>query len=101
MQATEIEKARAVARRALQTINQRHEVERLNVQIALLNLEHLFGTQVSDFNYIKMLYTTKFKATVCQYCLYILSKYNKNNVCFNYFLLYFIVLAHNLICLMC
>lgn len=50
MQATEIEKARAVARRALQTINQRHEVERLNVQIALLNLEHLFGTQVSDWN---------------------------------------------------
>lgn len=45
-QATEIEKARSVARRALQTMSYRSEGERLNVWIALLNLENMYGTQV-------------------------------------------------------
>lgn len=43
----EIEKARAVARRALSCIDFREEHEKLNVWTALLNLEHLYGTQDS------------------------------------------------------
>lgn len=43
----EIEKARAVARRALSCIDFREEQEKLNVWTALLNLEHLYGTQDS------------------------------------------------------
>lgn len=43
----EIEKARAVARRALMSIQFREEQEKLNVWMALLNLEHLYGTQES------------------------------------------------------
>ncbi|KAK2581800.1 hypothetical protein KPH14_002273 [Odynerus spinipes] len=44
LQATEIEKARAVARRAIKTINFREEDEKLNVWNAWLNLESKFGT---------------------------------------------------------
>ncbi|XP_075221764.1 ribosomal RNA Processing 5 isoform X2 [Lycorma delicatula] len=47
LQATEIEKAKAVANRALKTIGHREEQERLNVWIALLNLENLYGTEES------------------------------------------------------
>ncbi|XP_037501530.1 protein RRP5 homolog [Rhipicephalus sanguineus] len=43
----EIEKARAVARRALSCINFREEQEKLNVWTALLNLEHMYGTRDS------------------------------------------------------
>ncbi|XP_058825044.1 protein RRP5 homolog [Topomyia yanbarensis] len=44
MESAEIEKARAVARKALKTINFREEAERLNVWIALLNLELRYET---------------------------------------------------------
>ena len=44
LQATEIEKARAVAKRAIKTINYRQEAERLAVWQAWLNLESRFGT---------------------------------------------------------
>ena len=37
---------RAIAKRALQTINTREEQEKLNVWIALLNFENLHGTEV-------------------------------------------------------
>ncbi|XP_046676983.1 protein RRP5 homolog isoform X3 [Homalodisca vitripennis] len=47
LQATEIEKARAVARQALQTIGVSLAAERLKVWTALLSLENLFGTQES------------------------------------------------------
>jgi hypothetical protein len=47
-QATEIEKARAVAHRALSAISFREEQEKLNVWCALLNLENLYGTKVSS-----------------------------------------------------
>ncbi|XP_071873490.1 ribosomal RNA Processing 5 [Bombus fervidus] len=43
LQTTEIEKARAVARRAVKTINFREENEKLNVWNAWLNLESKFG----------------------------------------------------------
>ncbi|NWH63268.1 RRP5 protein, partial [Geococcyx californianus] len=45
LQATEIEKARAVAQRALKTICFREEQEKLNVWVALLNLENMYGTE--------------------------------------------------------
>ncbi|RZF43471.1 hypothetical protein LSTR_LSTR001732 [Laodelphax striatellus] len=47
LQETEIDKARAVAKRALQVMNAREEEERLNVWTALLNLENLYGSEES------------------------------------------------------
>ncbi|XP_041840076.1 protein RRP5 homolog [Melanotaenia boesemani] len=47
LQATEIEQARAVAERALKTISFREEQEKLNVWVALLNLENMYGTDES------------------------------------------------------
>lgn len=47
LQATEIDKARSVARRAIKTINFREENERLNVWNAWLNLESRYGTPES------------------------------------------------------
>ncbi|XP_064171812.1 protein RRP5 homolog [Anguilla rostrata] len=44
LQAAEIEQARAVAERALKTISFREEREKLNVWVALLNLENLYGS---------------------------------------------------------
>jgi hypothetical protein len=48
-QGTEIEKARAIAQRALSTISFREEQEKLNVWCALLNLENLYGTKVKSY----------------------------------------------------
>ena len=45
IQLSEAEKAREVAQRALKTISFREEQERLNVWIALLNLENIYGTE--------------------------------------------------------
>ncbi|XP_071359529.1 protein RRP5 homolog isoform X2 [Trachinotus anak] len=45
LQATQIEQARAVAERALKTISFREEQEKLNVWVALLNLENMYGTE--------------------------------------------------------
>ncbi|KAH3682794.1 hypothetical protein WICPIJ_006253 [Wickerhamomyces pijperi] len=45
LQLSEIEKAREIAERALKTINYREEQEKLNIWIALLNLENSFGTE--------------------------------------------------------
>ncbi|KAI0931812.1 hypothetical protein AcW2_000609 [Taiwanofungus camphoratus] len=45
LQISEVEKAREIGRRALRTINFREEQEKLNVWIALLNLENIFGTE--------------------------------------------------------
>ena len=44
---SELDKAREIARRAIQTINFREEKERLNVWIALLNMENVYGTEDS------------------------------------------------------
>lgn len=45
LQLSEIEKAREIAQRALKTIGFREESEKLNIWIALLNLENTFGTE--------------------------------------------------------
>lgn len=47
IQLFEIDKARSIARRALNTINFREELEKMNVWIALLNLENAYGTDES------------------------------------------------------
>ncbi|KAG6817708.1 hypothetical protein H0H87_004499 [Tephrocybe sp. NHM501043] len=47
LQLSEIDKAREIARRAIRTISFREEQERLNVWIALLNLENVYGTDES------------------------------------------------------
>ncbi|SMN20529.1 similar to Saccharomyces cerevisiae YMR229C RRP5 RNA binding protein with preference for single stranded tracts of U's involved in synthesis of both 18S and 5.8S rRNAs [Maudiozyma saulgeensis] len=44
LQLSEIDKAREIAERALKTINFREEAEKLNIWIAMLNLENTFGT---------------------------------------------------------
>ena len=44
LEAADIDKARAVARKALKTISFREEQEKFNVWIGLLNLEHMYGT---------------------------------------------------------
>lgn len=44
---TQLEKARETGRRALKTINFREEQEKLNVWVALLNLENTYGTEAS------------------------------------------------------
>ncbi|CCK72299.1 Rrp5p KNAG_0J02180 [Huiozyma naganishii CBS 8797] len=44
LQLSEVEKAREIAERALKTINFREETEKLNIWIAMLNLENTFGT---------------------------------------------------------
>lgn len=47
LQLSEVDKAREIARRAAETINFREEQERLNVWIALLNLENVYGADES------------------------------------------------------
>jgi rRNA biogenesis protein RRP5 len=44
LQLSEVEKSREIGRRAIKTINFREEQEKLNVWIALLNLENVYGT---------------------------------------------------------
>lgn len=47
-QATELDKARAVGKRALETINMTLTKEKFNVWMALLNLENMYGNKVSS-----------------------------------------------------
>ncbi|KAK3601363.1 hypothetical protein CHS0354_037678 [Potamilus streckersoni] len=47
LETAEIDKARAVAERALKTISFREEQEKLNVWVAYLNLENMYGTPQS------------------------------------------------------
>ncbi|TCD61307.1 rRNA bioproteinsis protein rrp5 [Steccherinum ochraceum] len=47
LQLSEVDKAREIAKRALKTINFREETEKLNVWLALLNLENVYGTDES------------------------------------------------------
>lgn len=47
LQLSEVGKAREIAERALKTINIREEVEKLNVWVALLNLENTYGSDES------------------------------------------------------
>ena len=53
LQSTEIDKARAVARRALKTINFRNSDEQINIWVALLNLELRYGNKESFNDILK------------------------------------------------
>lgn len=53
LQLSEVDKAKEIAQRALQTIHFREEQEKLNVWIALLNLECAYGTEDSLENAFK------------------------------------------------
>ncbi|KAI8065426.1 hypothetical protein BC940DRAFT_276026 [Gongronella butleri] len=53
LQLSEIEKARAIGERALKTINFREEQEKMNVWVALMNLENQFGSDASLDNVFK------------------------------------------------
>lgn len=53
LQLSEVDKAREVGRRAIRAINFREEQERLNVWMALLNLEVTYGTDTSLENIFK------------------------------------------------
>lgn len=43
----EVEKARIVAKRALETIDIEKNQDKLNIWVAYLNLENMFGTKVN------------------------------------------------------
>ncbi|GAC99433.1 U3 snoRNP-associated protein Rrp5 [Pseudozyma hubeiensis SY62] len=45
LQLSDVDRARSIARRALKVINYREEQERMNVWIALLNLENTYGSE--------------------------------------------------------
>lgn len=47
LSSSDIETARSIAQRALKTINYREEEEKLNVWVALINLENTFGSEDS------------------------------------------------------
>ncbi|ODV88206.1 hypothetical protein CANARDRAFT_26349 [[Candida] arabinofermentans NRRL YB-2248] len=47
LQLSEIERARELGERALKTINYREEQEKMNIWIAMLNLENMFGSEES------------------------------------------------------
>lgn len=47
LQLSELDKAREIGERALKTINYKEEAEKLNIWIALLNLENSFGSEES------------------------------------------------------
>lgn len=47
LELSEVTKARAIAERALKTINIREETEKMNVWVALLNLENTYGSEES------------------------------------------------------
>ena len=47
LQMAEIDKARSVAKQALKQILYKEDAERLNVWVALLNLENMYGTQAT------------------------------------------------------
>ena len=47
LELSEVDKAREVAERALKTINMREQEEKLNVWVALLNLENTYGNEES------------------------------------------------------
>ncbi|CAD6934448.1 unnamed protein product [Tilletia controversa] len=77
LQLSDIEAARQVAQRALKVINYREEQEKLNVWIALLNLEDRFGSEDSLDTTFKEAVQANDAETVYVRMLTILEKSNK------------------------
>lgn len=68
IQATEIDRARTIAKKALKTIDVREDQDRLNIWIALLNMELRFGSKDAFDELLKeaLLITEPFKVySVC------------------------------------
>lgn len=81
LQLAEVEKAREIGRRALRTINFREEQEKLNIWIALLNLENAYGTDETleaAFKEAARAYDSK---TVHLRLAFILDQAEKHEVC--------------------
>ena len=81
LQLSEVEKAREIARRAIQTISFREEQERLNVWIALLNLENVYGTDDTLETVFKEGSRANDSKTVHLRLASILSQTEKHEVC--------------------
>ncbi|KAE8209720.1 hypothetical protein CF327_g6323 [Tilletia walkeri] len=77
LQLSDIEAARQVAQRALKVINYREEQEKLNVWIALLNLEDRYGSEDALDNTFKEAVQANDAETVYMRMLTILEKSNK------------------------
>lgn len=71
MQATEIEKARAVAQRAIKSISYREEQEKINVWLGLLNLENMYGTPDSLKTTLEQALQSNDSYKVCVVCNFI------------------------------
>lgn len=81
LQLSEVGKAREIARRAIRTINFREEQERLNVWIALLNLENVYGTDETIETVFKEASRANDSKTVYLRLASIFSQTDKHEVC--------------------
>ena len=81
LQLSEVGKAREIARRAIQTISFREEQERLNVWIALLNLENVYGSDDTLETVFKEASRANDSKTVHLRLASILSQAEKHEVC--------------------
>lgn len=79
-QASDLPKARDIARRALRTINYREQDEKQNVWTALLNLENIAGTDESLEEAFKEAASTNDPKAMHQHMLQILEKGKKFEV---------------------
>ncbi|XP_071166290.1 protein RRP5 homolog isoform X3 [Mytilus edulis] len=77
LETAEIEKARAVAERALKTISFREEQEKLNVWVAFLNLENMYGTPEELANVLERALQQNEPLTVYQHLINIYFKAGK------------------------
>lgn len=71
LQLSEIEKAREIGKRALKAISFREESERLNIWVALLNLENSFGTDETLDETFKEAVQYADAKTICQKLVHI------------------------------
>jgi rRNA biogenesis protein RRP5 len=81
LQLSEVDKAREIGRRALQTINFREELEKLNVWTALVNLENVYGTDDSLDRVFKEAARANDSKTVHLRLASILDQSDKHQVC--------------------
>ena len=82
LQLSEIEKAREIGRRAIQAINIREELEKLNVWVALLNLENTYGSEESLELVFKEAVRRNDSKTIHLKLAAIFDQSNKAEVCF-------------------
>ena len=79
---TEIEKARAIADRALKTISFREEQEKMNIWVALMNLENTYGTQESLMKVFESALQQNEQKKIYIHLVNIYEKSQKNEVTF-------------------